>query len=60
MIQLKRLDKSRNDLIKKLRRRIRKMPLKATKSKRVSGKQVMYYGKPFSYYYNLIEKQNQE
>ena len=58
-IQLKRLDRSRNNLIKKFQNRLRKMPLRDSQSnKETSNKQIVYYGKPFSYYYNLIEKNN--
>jgi hypothetical protein len=58
-IQLKRLDRSRNNLIKELQSKMRNMSLKAPESKKDEpSQQIIYYGKPFSYYYNLVEKKN--
>jgi len=58
-IQLKRLDKCRNKLIWKLKRELSKynednyVPKEKDKRKKHS---IAYYGKPFSYYYQVIER----
>jgi hypothetical protein len=54
-IQMKRLDACRSRLLRKLRTNLKAHgePERAPKSK---PRQVVYYGKPFSYYYHIIEK----
>ncbi len=55
-IQLKRLDRSRNRLIYKLRHELKNIDTVDAKGNKERGHQKVYYGKPFSYYYQMIEK----
>ena len=60
-IQLKQLDKCRNKIIRKLKKELSKykedkaVPQEKEKRKK---HQIVYYGKPFSYYYQAIERKN--
>lgn len=55
--QLKRLDQSRNYLLREFKKKIRNIPsVTRTLKNKSSNRQMVYYGKPFSYYYNLLEK----
>ncbi len=56
--QLKRLDACRNKLFRKLRKELKnKGDIEAPTSKeQKKRKQLIYYGKPFSYYYQGIER----
>jgi len=57
-IQLRRLDACRNKLYRKLQKELKKdgsvQPKGSKEQKR--GRQLIYYGKPFSYYYQAIER----
>jgi len=56
-VQMKRLDACRNKLYRKLQKELKKdeKQLKVLK-KQKKGRQLIYYGKPFSYYYQAIER----
>ena len=54
-IQLKRLDRSRNRLIYKFRKKLNEIDDKYIKVHE-KNRQLVFYGKPFSYYYAGIEK----
>jgi len=55
-LQMRRLDSCRNRLIRKLVKELRVMPALKDKTKKVANRPIVYYGKPFSYYYHMIEK----
>jgi hypothetical protein len=55
-VQIKRLDACRNKLIRKLKHDLSKSPEVEVKESRRKRKQIVYYGKPFSYYYHTFEK----
>lgn len=57
-IQLKRLDACRNSLLRRLRRNLKTFK-EAKSSQKRRPRQLVYYGKPFSYYYHAIEKQRE-
>jgi len=57
-IQMKRLDTLRNDLLRRLRKQLLHCTFPDKKTKRRT-KQTIFYGKPFSYYYHIIEKDRQ-
>lgn len=61
--QMKELDRMRSRLFYKLKRDIRKK-FKINEREHVSGtntkRQIIDYNKPFSYYYQILEKQNSE
>jgi hypothetical protein len=56
--QLKVLDRKRNQLIRRLKHALRsiEMTTESDAKKKGKAKQLLYYGKPFSYYYAIIEK----
>lgn len=55
--QLKRLDRNRNKYFKKFKNKIKEIEINEDKEiSSVSNRQIVYYGKPFSYYYQAIEK----
>ena len=54
-IQMKRLDACRSSLLLRLRRDLRNLD-EAEVPPRSKTRQIVYYGKPFSYYYHAIEK----
>ncbi len=55
-IQMKRLDACRNSLLWRLRKRLNR-DIEGTDSPgRSQQRQIVYHGKPFSYYYHAIEK----
>ena len=54
-IQMKRLDACRNSLLRRLTKHL--SGIEGTDSAAKSKpRQIVYYGKPFSYYYHVIEK----
>ena len=53
-IQMKRLDACRNSLLRRLRRQLKNVE-QAESPVKSPPRQVVYYGKPFSYYYHAIE-----
>ncbi|KYG82797.1 reverse transcriptase domain-containing protein [Roseivirga echinicomitans] len=56
-IQLKNLDRNRNKYFHKFRRRLREIKVSNSKQVNVkSNRQIIYFGKPFSYYYQAHEK----
>ncbi len=57
MVQIKRLDACRNKLIRKLKKDLSKSPEIEKKEGHIKRKQILYYGKPFSYYYHVFEKE---
>jgi len=59
-VQLKNLDRNRNKYFNKFRRKIRE--IKSSDKEHVnvkSNRQIIYFGKPFSYYYHAHEKSKQ-
>ena len=55
--QLKRLDRNRNKYFKNFKNKIKEIEMNEDKEISVeSNRQIVYYGKPFSYYYQAIEK----
>lgn len=57
--QLRELDRLRNRQIIRLKRFLRTLWKKNTKNnkcKKRKSREIIYYGKPFSYYYSIIEK----
>ena len=63
-IQLKRLDACRNKLYRKLQKELKKdgnvQPNGPKEQKKGKGRQPEYYGKPFSYYYQVIERKKEK
>ena len=59
--QLKMLDRSRNKEIARLIRilRVKNIDKNKNTTTKASNRQLIYYGKPFSYYYAIIEKQGE-
>jgi len=57
-IQLKRLDRCRNRLIRKIGHQLRRTPAPEPPPKGGSGRnrQLVYYGRPFSYYHQALKK----
>lgn len=56
-IQLKNLDRNRNKYFKQFRRKIKDIETDENKQLNLkSNRQIFYYGKPFSYYYQAYEK----
>jgi len=57
-VQLKRLDRNRNQLLARLRSVLSELPERIAKGE-VGGRhrQSVFYGKPFSYYYQMLEKE---
>jgi len=55
-IQLKRLDRSRNYLFSHFRLKLNNLEEVKIKNKKKKNRNYVYYGKPFSYYYQVIEK----
>jgi hypothetical protein len=62
--QIKRLDKNRNRLYYDLKKICDKLDIVRHKNegdeKKVDNRQLSGYDKPFSYYYHIIEKENQQ
>jgi len=59
-VQLKKLDKNRNKYFRQFRKKIREVKLKETEQINLkSNRQIIYLGKPFSYYYQAYEKPKQ-
>jgi len=55
--QLKRLDRNRNKYFKRFKHKITEIEMDDEKEISFeSNRQIVYYGKPFSYYYQAIEK----
>ena len=63
-IQLKRLDACRNKLYRKLQKELKKDGNAQSKGSKEQnkgkGRQLLYYGKPFSYYYQVIERRKEK
>jgi hypothetical protein len=57
-IQLKRLDACRNKLFRKLKKALKETGNVQAKD-RNKRRQLVYYGKPFSYYYHVIERKKE-
>ncbi|MBP7830374.1 MAG: hypothetical protein KA248_10695 [Kiritimatiellae bacterium] len=59
-IQLKRLDRCRNRLIRKIGHQLRRTPAREPPPKGGSGRnrQLVYYGRPFSYYHQALKKRS--
>ena len=54
-IQMKRLDACRNSLLRRLGKHLR--ALEGTEATaELKARQIIYHGKPFSYYYHAIER----
>ncbi len=59
-IQLKNLDRNRNKYFRQFKRKISKIKIDEDKQVNVkSNRQIIYFGKPFSYYYQAYEKPTQ-
>lgn len=55
--QLKRLDRNRNKYFKRFKNKIKEIEMdEDNEISFESNRQIVYYGKPFSYYYQAIEK----
>lgn len=54
--QLRFLDRSKNRYLRKLLNHLKKVPTSENESGEEKNKQITYMGKPFSYYYHIIEK----
>ncbi|MCT4590678.1 MAG: hypothetical protein N4A71_22820 [Carboxylicivirga sp.] len=56
-IQLKRLDRNRNKYFRQFKRKVRAIKVNAEKQVNTkTNRQKIYFGKPFSYYYQSYEK----
>jgi len=58
-IQMKRLDACRNNLLRRLKKYLNNNVDRIEVSPNRRSRQIVYYGKPFSYYYHAIEKSKQ-
>ena len=56
-LQLKRLDRNRNKYFKLFKKQVREIELNESNEVKIkSNRQLVYFGKPFSYYYQAYEK----
>jgi hypothetical protein len=59
-VQLKKLDKNRNKYFRQFKRKIKQIGLSDSEQVNLkSNRQIIYLGKPFSYYYQAYEKPKQ-
>lgn len=57
-VQLKRLDMCRNRILRRLKKELTQSEDITVAEKNYKRKQLVYYGKPFSYYYQVLQKKN--